>query len=105
VILIAIIEAVIIGFIYAQNQELFYLEKISSTLALCLKQSVPAVSSWNFGISSPQSFKMVIFINTVFLGLFITVYLINLYCFKEVRRRDQVMSSQNQGNQNNLITL
>jgi hypothetical protein len=82
VVLISIIEVVIMGFIYAQNAELFYIESISATLAKCLKQSLPAVNAWDFGIASPQSFKMVIFINAIFLGLFLTVYLIDNYCFR-----------------------
>ena len=78
----AIIELVIITFIYFQNQELFYVQKLAETLTKCMKQSLPAMSHWYFGIESPQVFKVVIFVNTVFLGLFIAVYLLNTYCFK-----------------------
>ena len=103
VVLIAIIEVVIIGFIYSQNQELFYLEKLSSTLGKCLKQSLPAVNAWNFGIQSPQSFKMIIFVNAIFLGLFITIYLIDHYCFKTLIRRDQLPVNQNQRQNHNAL--
>jgi hypothetical protein len=45
------------------------------------------MNHWHFGIESPQAFKMVIFINAIFLGLFLSVYLLNQYCFRELRRR------------------
>lgn len=51
-----------------------------------MQESVPAFKEWNFGIESPQVFQMVLFVNTAFLGIYITALFFDYFCFEEYRR-------------------
>jgi hypothetical protein len=78
----SIIELVVIGFIYNGNSELFKIEQISKIMTKCLSQSVPAFKEWDFGLESPEVFQMVLFANTVFLGLYLSSLLFDYVGFE-----------------------
>jgi hypothetical protein len=82
-VMLAVIEVVVIGFIYSDNLTLFEVEKMSDTLAKCLKQELPALKSWHFGIDSPQVFQMVLFVNTIFLALYLLALLLSRFVFMQ----------------------
>jgi len=82
-VMLSVIEVVVIGFIYSENLTLFQIENMSDTLSKCLKQSLPALKSWHFGIDSPQVFQMVLFVNTIFLGLYLLALLLHRFVFED----------------------
>jgi hypothetical protein len=51
-----------------------------------LKQQVPAIKEWHFGIDSPQVFQMVMFLNTAFLGLYLIALLVDRFGFEDYKR-------------------
>jgi hypothetical protein len=84
--MLSIIELVVIGFIYSGNLELFKIEKLSQTMSKCMEQSIPALREWNFGIDSPQVFQMVLFVNTAFLGTYLSALFFDYFVFDEYKR-------------------
>lgn len=88
---ISIIELVIIGFIYSNNNELFRLEKLTQTLKQCLEEQVPALKQWDFGIESPQAFQMLLFVNTAYLGLYISALLYDHFCLQPYKRQQVLL--------------
>ena len=69
VLLLAIIEIIVVSFIYSQNVLLFQTENVVKEISSCIINELPAVSNWNFGITSSFPFTMIMFTCTAFLLL------------------------------------
>jgi hypothetical protein len=57
------------------------MENISKMMTFCLKESIPALREWDFGIKGPEVFQSILFVNTTFLGLYFSSLFFNFLLF------------------------
>ena len=82
VVLIAIIEVIVIGFIYMQNIKVFYTDSVVLDISFCLKDKLEASRSWHFGIDGNSPFLSIFFTCTCFLLTEIIANFINKYMYQ-----------------------
>lgn len=62
------------------------MENISKMMTFCLKETIPALREWDFGIKGPEVFQSILFINTTFLGLYFSSLFFNFLLFEDYQR-------------------
>ncbi len=79
--MLAIIELIVISYIYNENKTLFQTEKIVHEISNCIEKDITAANNWNFGIQSSSSFVMVQFISAIFLLFYFLALVIDKCIF------------------------
>ena len=82
VILLAIIELIVIGFIYLQNKKVFFTESMIKDIKFCIQDEIEAARDWSFGMENDSPFLAIFFICTCFLLGYIVATLISKYMYE-----------------------
>ena len=82
VILLAIIELIVIGFIYLQNKKVFFTESMIKDVKFCIQDEIEAARDWSFGMENDSPFLSIFFICTCFLLGYIVATLISKYMYE-----------------------
>jgi hypothetical protein len=72
---------VVIGFIYSSNKQLFHAEVIIKKVAGCIDRGLEAADHWNFGIEGDTAFLMILFVDTVYLALYLLALFLDHFNF------------------------
>jgi len=75
----ATIEIIVVGIFFDKNNRLIEAENFTNNLIQCMRVNVGELSRERYGIGG-ESFKMILFLNAVFLGLYLSSWLLD-YAF------------------------
>jgi len=71
-IMLAIIEIVVIWFLTSQNKMLFKVGTLADLLSSCMSVPYASLKTWHFGFDNLQGFHSVLFVNTVFILIYLS---------------------------------